>query len=393
MGVENPLHEIREWRLPSSMVEYNTFLQLLKDKRGDDEGGGRNQWYNHGEVSPLTMYCYLKARFGKPNGVFMAVRQPSSDNLVQWDYLIISKGSFIQVIGANHCQYIVVHCERVLSESDWEEFQKNLCEEFRQMAQGISDAKRELEEWTLFVNPYRRLDLIITILEQHLKALKVEEPAPVHDRLTPTETNNYFEAVKRWDEQINEANQLALTLKMTVPVLGESFINLLIYMLAKPEIKVDQRAFDDLIKSQIDIRVKRLERDCEGFIKHVDGNASEFKKFQTVMNQRNDLLHGNADPDKMMFDKVWFDGTIPVFPDDRSLIMRLRKGALSLVDRQATLDDVKVVRRFVEFLLGHLKPGLREKIEIMVKTLYLGWRADRKKVGLLFSETVVESLV
>ena len=39
-------------------------------------------------LSPLDLYVYLKARFGPPNGVQMALRNQSSDNLVHWHYTL-----------------------------------------------------------------------------------------------------------------------------------------------------------------------------------------------------------------------------------------------------------------------------------------------------------------
>src|SRR5262249_43303669 len=45
-------------------------------------------WANDGSISPLDLYCYLKARFGPPNGISMLFRKSSSDNAIQWHYTI-----------------------------------------------------------------------------------------------------------------------------------------------------------------------------------------------------------------------------------------------------------------------------------------------------------------
>ena len=44
----------------------------------------------------------------------------------------------------------------------------------------------------------------------------------------------------------------------------------------------------------------------------MDATSERFKNFHTLMNGRNDFLHGNVDPTKLKFDSVFFDyGTIP----------------------------------------------------------------------------------
>tara|TARA_B110000503_G_scaffold64477_1_gene101592 strand:- start:2156 stop:2629 length:474 start_codon:yes stop_codon:yes gene_type:complete len=53
------------------------------------------------EISPLDMYCYLKARFGNPNGPFSNLFRDknTADNLIHWDFVIKSNSEDIMILG------------------------------------------------------------------------------------------------------------------------------------------------------------------------------------------------------------------------------------------------------------------------------------------------------
>ena len=39
-------------------------------------------------ITPIDLYVYLKARFGRPNGIQTILRAPHSDNLFHWQYAV-----------------------------------------------------------------------------------------------------------------------------------------------------------------------------------------------------------------------------------------------------------------------------------------------------------------
>src|SRR6266536_953505 len=85
---------LSKWSVPEAK-EITSYLE--------DQGTKRvvTIWANDGSISPLDLYCYLKARFGPPNGISMLFRKPSSDNAIQWHYTLFSSGSMIDFFGMN----------------------------------------------------------------------------------------------------------------------------------------------------------------------------------------------------------------------------------------------------------------------------------------------------
>ena len=49
--------------------------------------------------SPVDVYCYLKARFGEPNGFQTFLAKDSSDNWIHWDYNLKVDGDDIHISG------------------------------------------------------------------------------------------------------------------------------------------------------------------------------------------------------------------------------------------------------------------------------------------------------
>ena len=349
-----------------------------------------HRFINKGELSPLNLYCYLKTRFGNPNGLSMMARTPTSDNAIQWQYTLKTGNSLIDFWGMNHQLELTVNTNQPFKPEDWQALIAVLQEELTRLRKEISETKKSLEPWVLFVNPFNRLNKTISSLESRLKTLTITEPSPLRMDASKKDHQQYFKEYKRWLGQIDEAALLGTSVRLIVPVYAESFINLLIFLFAKPEVKANNRVYDDLIRDPIDVRVGSLHLHCDGFQKPVDIHADPFKSFHTLMNSRNDFLHGNVNPEKLDFDTVYFDKVIPLFEDEQSLVKRLFLSSLKFVEPAIALKDIQTARTFIDFTLGHLLTEYRKLLEILMQDNTPGYRRDTKKVGNLFPNWIVE---
>lgn len=178
---------------------------------------------------------------------------------------------------------------------------------------------------------------------------------------------------------------------MLSPVLAESFVNLLILVLSKSEFKQDQRLYENLIRHQIDIRVRMLHLNCDGFIKAIDSEKEEFKNFQTLMNNRNDFLHGNIDPKRLMFEDVNFDHKfIPLFTEDEGIITKTMKNYLTNVEREKAFSDFIIVQKFIRFVLSHLANDMQDFMQHLMMTRMPGLSDKTNGIGILFPIGLVE---
>ena len=175
-----------------------------------------------------------------------------------------------------------------------------------------------------------------------------------------------------------------------LPVLAESFVNLLIFVLAKPEIKQNERFFQNTIRQQIDIRVQSLRLNCIGFIRPVDYSDGICKKFHTLMNERNDLLHGNVEVNKLKIGEVYFKGKVPVFTGYEDIWQSAMGISLVSVKYDTIFEDHAVVTSFIEFILAHLSKDLKEQVQHIMTNSELGYNPANGKLGSLFSDNIAD---
>ncbi len=348
-------------------------------------------WVNDGQLSPLELYCYLKARFGPANGLTMMARRPSTDNLIQWQYTLRSQtGHFIDFFGLNRHTEIMIHDLPPPDPLFWTAFVGELKKAVVGSAKDWRPTTKTLEKWHLFINPYNRLNTMARTLKDRLTQLDLK----IADSLSQTPTRSEFDAhavkVRGWHLSMLEAQLLGVALRMIAPVLAEAFVNMIFFLLAKSEVKSDQRLYEDFVRRQIDVRVRGLQLYCTGFARPIDANHETFKAFHSVMNGRNDFLHGNVDPKRMRFDEMFFDDTIPLFKDEKSLIERWTENSLRGIEREAALEDLQKIEAFVDFMLDHLQPEYRKEVEMVLDEEQLGWRDETQRVGILFGRVLGE---
>ncbi len=108
------------------------------------------------------------------------------------------------------------------------------------------------------------------------------------------------------------------------------------------------------------------------------------------MNSRNDYIHGNVDPFRLIFKEVFFDSTIPVFREYEGFAQSKLKPMLKYSDPVSVLKDLEIAKKFVDFILDHLNQNHRRGLELLMNCSYPGWSEDKKMLGVLFPEYLIE---
>jgi len=264
--------------------------------------------------------------------------------------------------------------------------------DFKNQGRKISGVRKSLEHWNLFINPFTRLKNIVK--QGRLRLSETDLTLSPPERAIPEKQPDRFkEELEKYIKNIQEAAFLCTNLRMVAPVYAESFVNLLIFLLAKKEIKDDERLYQDLVRKQIDVRVKSLPHYCQGFVRNLSDDDEAFKNFLRLMNKRNDVLHGNVDPMSLKFDEVWFDEYTPLFKDEKPFAERATYHLLKHIEPSEVLSDIDVVDSFIEYLLNLLAPEMKEQVERLSEDSYPGWREDTKRVGALFPDVVVDMML
>jgi len=205
-----------------------------------------------------------------------------------------------------------------------------------------------------------------------------------HKRTSEAGIKRYYRQVEKMNKRANRVFSASLSLDMMTPVLAEAFINLVIFLMRKDELKWNARQYDQYKRQQIDTRVFDLHLKCDHFTKGVDPDREEYKAFKRVMDRRNHHLHGNIDPVKDGIETVYFDKFTPLFEKGADPILELFRKKESVFDIPGVLSRYLDVHSFFQYVLGLIEKRPRAEIEMLMKDETIGYDTSRSKAGRLF---------
>lgn len=377
--------------LSEDFLEKLTPLSLddfLKKIKQDEENGGvilnlRN------EIKPIDLFCYLYARFGPPNGVQNFLRNDCSDNLVHWDWTLFYEDSVISFWGGNFQTDLIIKCNFQFGENEKENLANKIKLDLRNYGKKINEIKENLEHWMEFVNPYWRLSQSIKGLRKELISINLNSDFPNEFNTPITAINNKDEWI-RVSNSYSKAFGLCFGIRSMLPVKAEAFINLVIFVMCRPDIKNDSRLLDNLFRQQIDIRVKSLHINCIGFENAVDFNNSACKAFHSLINERNDILHGNVAPEKQKFNDVCFWGKVPVFNEYKSLWDRTHAIDHKAMGLDRLQNEIETVDNFINYILSCMTKDLRDFMHGVINKRDLAKNKKTGGFGILFPDHLIQ---
>jgi len=140
------------------------------------EGRKASRWRS--PAAPADVYCYLHARFGPPNGMMMLAAPPSSDNIFHWHFHLVSGDDQLHVHGVSaRVDFLAFSAEKV-TDQQWAQLLNDMKGDFASHGAQIRAVRQSLERWTVFVNPYFRLERIVAELHARLDDLDLSDDLP-----------------------------------------------------------------------------------------------------------------------------------------------------------------------------------------------------------------------
>lgn len=359
--------------------------------QGEKLPKGGEMWEFTNEIKPLDLYCYLHAKYGKPNGLQNFFRSDDSDNLIQWEWTLAGEFGLTSIQGHNFRSEVHLNGDFEGKGLTLEMFIEQIKSDIVNYGKQISELRKDLEKWTQFVNPYHRIALAV---QQHMNKLDDLSIDPAKDRVPqPTSAEEMNDFGDKWTavtEKYSYALGLSFGLRSMLPVLAESFINLALFLLCKPEIKANDRLFQNTLRQPIDIRVQSLHLNCIGFKDIVDYSSIVCKKFHTLMNERNDLLHGNLEVNKLSIGDVFFNGTVPLFIEYEDFWDKSIGVSMNSIKFDSIKSDRQVVDDFIQYVLSKMNSQISKQLENIMGKGQLGFNKKTGRVGVLFPEHLAD---
>lgn len=357
----------------------------------DDRPDFDTIWQLQNQIKPVDLYCYLYARFGKPNGIQNLLRADHSENLIHWEWTLQAEKRFFLFQGRNYRTEIWVSGPALEAES-LDVLIESIKRSFPQYGKAMGEIRNKLEHWVEFINPYQRIRTAIDSLAKELDSLdvpsKVDQPKSLMDFECPEDWSTIWSSHA---QTISRATGLCFGIRSMLPVMAEAFINLLMYMQMKPELKADDRLRKNITRQPIDVRIRSLSHNCLGFERNIDYTHATCKRYHSLVNERNDLLHGNVVVDKLKFNELYFNGRVPVFKSYSTMWER----AFGVTQRSVGLDLLKNERQVVDEFIDYVISCLNEKIQMQVRGFLqprdLGLSLDDGSLGMLFSGQLADT--
>lgn len=356
------------------------------------KGSRAQTWTVRDELSPADLYVYLYARFGPPNGIQNLLRTDDSDNLVHWDWTLQREEGLVIFNGMNHRTDVHLVGHWPFEHLDRAQLIGFIKRDFAKYGKEMSCLRRDLlEDWETFLNPYQNLRASIDDLRKQLDGLKIDGD---RDRFKDPEVASDFHklsaTIKRLSQNYTIAYGLATSLRVLAPILAEAFVNLLMFVLLRPDIKQNERLREAAIRAQIDIKVQSLHINCDGFQNKVDWSAPACRTYNAVVNERNDTLHGNIVVSKLKTGEMFFNGKVPVFKTYAGFWGQTFATSLQACGYAELPATLQAIDDFIAYVLSCLKPDVRQAIEFVMGRKELGRNLRTGRVGVLLPDYVVD---
>ncbi|QIA08852.1 hypothetical protein [Draconibacterium halophilum] len=135
-------------------------------------------WRNFNkELSPLSLYKLLKAKFGVANGICMFSKSETTENLIHWHYTFIVEKNEIHFLGKSSGIEILLKLlpDIKFEKNDWTILIDNIKSSYSQNGESMKRIQSDFEKYTLFINPFSRLKDTLTSQVEELKILDIKE--------------------------------------------------------------------------------------------------------------------------------------------------------------------------------------------------------------------------
>lgn len=389
--------DLTTWRVQSAQELINN-LDRKSTARKNHKGKKRKSKKNGGLLvfrkllSPLDVYSYLKARFGEPNGTQsmmihkIGMVRDDSSNLFHWDYALMAGERLLTFTGAAREVHVMV--EENFTDEEWCRFASCLKEDFGNYGKQKAAIVTSLQKWHIFPNRFNSIAARCAELQDDLDSAVKSMRGALPERPKIRQKRHLESWGKQRSELTTKLTSSSVQLSVLTPVMFESFIGLITAVMLKQDVRNSKRLFENFKRSHLDIKIFELANKCSGFRKPIKETNAILKAYWKVVNERNDIIHGNVDPIKDALEIVYFEGNKPIFPTGGDSIQSYFDSLIAQYRPEKVLANYLLAHELIIEILDHMTPSSKASIISLMSDTQPGWDEDRQRIGMLFPDYV-----
>jgi len=366
--------DIATWRLatPDDVLE---LYESRKKTRKPDNGLG--YLVVRSQLRPIDIYAYLRARFGKPNGFQNFLRRDDSDNWIHWDFNLKADNIDIHIAGTSREIHFLIG--ESLTDQEWKEVITNLKADFERLGPEKSEIIRSFEKFVIFQNKFSTLaELCAELHESILKTPKIRLRQP--DFKADSHREKYETSMNRQSKRATRLYGDCLKLKLLTPIMAEAFINLVILVFCKDDVRNNPQNYESFIRLNMPERLAGLSEYCFGFVKPINQETVAYRNFKRVMDKRNFAIHGNMNPVRDQIETVYFEGKRPIFAEGGDNIVKFFEHLETINSPQDVIADYENVHLYLFEITHYLSASHRAFFDHILDDPFPGYEVYKKRV-------------
>lgn len=377
--MDNDINDIEKWsNKPEIFME--KFL-------GDPEK--RDKVYRHDlrelKIDHIKTYCLLKAKVTKePQGVYtMFIQGFPIDNLFWWDFILESEKGFIQVYRTQSKIEVMTN----IKDFDAKKFFEYNLKKYKSE---VNDVKKELEEHTIYINHFDSYYRCVNELWKEINQLEID-PIKIDEKLD-SEENDFKAILEKFIKDNIKYHSFAKSLLLNSAFLIESYINMIIRLSAKEDLKQYPDILKKHLQSNFSEKLKNLKYYSKIFKDDVDVRDQKVVNALKVMTHRNKYVHSDLSSKLNEIGTVYFDHLFPVFPQyDHSPIVQNLVRTYQTPSFEIIKFSYKSSQEFIQFIREHfIENSDSEYVERILSDNPIGFNHTSKNYSSIFSRQLMD---
>ncbi len=253
----------------------------------------------------------------------------------------------------------------------------------------ITETLKGFEEYTVMVNPVVRYRNHAEFADRSLRKLKevpIVPPPDIHCR--HSEKERHARSLAKHMQAMDEINFFASQAVLSSAFWVESYLNVLITLLARPEVKENGEEFSAFLRASWRAKLNKLSIYCLYIEPKIDFTHDAIKSAKQLFELRNHLAHGTPDPQHWGVGKMYFHGRTPMLPDSTPYDVFQTATTVANPSRSAAHDSLVQATAFADFLELVVLEPVREQFRVFRTRNPIGFNHTKQMLSIPFDHQI-----